>query len=96
MPDDKVLKLRNWRNNVICHRNLDLTLSNRDDFFKRNGFDDSEIQYLIESGFSILGHWANCYSSDYARSVQTIDDSITRDQNGIMPALENFLKTIHR
>jgi hypothetical protein len=79
----KVLKLREWRNNVICHRNQELLLGGKDSFFKKNGFDEKEIKELIESGFLILKNWANIYESDFDKWIIEIHRANAQEEEDI-------------
>jgi hypothetical protein len=95
-PNESVGKLREWRNNVICHRSLDLVLGDKDDYFRKNGFDDKEIQGLIENGFSILKRWASHYNPGEAlRWIEAIEKSIIKEEVGALPAFETFSHASH-
>ena len=47
-PDKRVIKLREWRNKVICHRSQNLVTGRQDDFFRVNGLEEKEIEELID------------------------------------------------
>jgi hypothetical protein len=81
--DQRVLKLREWRNNVICHRNQALLLGGKDNFFRENGFDEKEIDELIDGGFLILQHWASIYESDYNKQVGEIKRANAQEEKDI-------------
>lgn len=60
-PNSKVAKLRKWRNNLLSHSNEDLILIGLNNFLAKNPLTRSEIQYLIDNGFSIIERWAPYY-----------------------------------
>jgi hypothetical protein len=62
-PNSKVAKLRKWRNNLLSHSNEDLILKGLNDFLVLNPLTRSEIQQLIDKGFSILERWAAYYKA---------------------------------
>jgi len=89
----QVLKLREWRNNVICHRNQELLLGGKGGFFKKNGFDEKEINELIESGFLILKNWASIYESDFDKWIVEIHRANAQEEADIplvLAALRSF------
>ena len=91
--DKKVLKLRKWRNNVICHRNQELLFNGKDNFFKENGFDEKEINELIESGFLILKNWASIYESDFDKRIIEIHRANAQEEADIpiiLAAMRSF------
>lgn len=94
-PDRRVVKLRKWRNNVVCHRNQDLVVGGRDSFFKVNGLEENEIQELIQMGFSILKRWACYYKSDYALWTSKIEASIAQEAEGVLPVLESLRQRLN-
>lgn len=61
LPDETVVKLRKWRNNLIAHTNAHLVEDGGDNFLKDNPFTRSEIQNLIDRAFSILKRWEDYY-----------------------------------
>jgi hypothetical protein len=81
--DHKVLKLRKWRNNVICHRNQTSLLGGKNNFFKENGFNEREVIELIERGFLILQHWASIYESDYDKWIVEINRANAQEEKDI-------------
>ena len=92
--DPRVVKLRKWRNNVICHRNQDLLQGGKEkeEFFTKYGFDreGKEIEELIEKGFAILEHWEPYYESDYSLWISKIAPSILQEVEGVLPVLESL------
>jgi hypothetical protein len=60
-PNPKVAKLRKWRNNLLSHSNEGLILKGLNDFLVLNPLTRSEIQQLINAGFSIMERWATHY-----------------------------------
>jgi hypothetical protein len=62
-PDPKVARLRKWRNNLLSHSNEELILKGLNDFIASNPLADSEIQQLIDDGFTILERWAPFYKA---------------------------------
>ena len=60
-PDSKVAKLRKWRNNLLSHSNEELLIKGLNDFLARFPLNRSEIQRLINAGFSIIERWAPHY-----------------------------------
>lgn len=57
----KLAKLRKWRNELLSHSNEDLILKGLNNFLARNPLPRSEVQQLINTGFSIMERWASCY-----------------------------------
>ena len=75
-PNEKVAKLRKWRNNYFAHNNYILAIDGMEDFLKKNPVDLQEIQSLIDNGFSILERWAIYYDfkGEFPRFVERKDD----------------------
>jgi hypothetical protein len=60
-PNSKVAKLRKWRNNLLSHSNEEMLIKGLNDFLARTPLTRSEIQRLINAGFSIIERWAPYY-----------------------------------
>jgi hypothetical protein len=60
-PDRVVSKLREWRNNLVAHRDYDLSLGGIAEFLKQFPVDLLELQALIDRGFEILDRWKHYY-----------------------------------
>jgi AbiU2 len=75
-PGPVVAKLRVWRNNLIAHRNYDLTILGIDDFLKQHPVDLQELQGLVDRGFEILDRWKRYHGhqSDLQRLAEGKDD----------------------
>src|SRR5208283_5237405 len=81
--DQKVKRLREWRNKVVCHREQDLLLGGKHNFFVEYGLDEREIHELIERGFLILQNWASIYESDYAKWIGEINRANAQEERDI-------------
>jgi hypothetical protein len=60
-PNLAVSKLRAWRNNLVAHRDYDLSLGGIAEFLKQFPVDLLELQTLIDRGFEILDRWKDYY-----------------------------------
>ena len=61
----QVLKLRKWRNGVICHRNQSLLLGGRENFLVQCNLSLEDVKNLIEKAAKIYARWAEHCKINY-------------------------------
>ena len=63
-----------WRNNIIAHKGAKNVL-NKNEIIKKNPLSASEIQILLDTGFSILNRYSYLYkASSWSRKIIGHDD----------------------
>ncbi|MFQ5687485.1 MAG: hypothetical protein ACE5GV_12590 [Candidatus Scalindua sp.] len=69
-----IKKLTIWRNTIIAHRNVKVSLG-QNQILKDNPLGDEEIKTLTDESFSIFNKYSNLYSAaSYSRKVVGHDD----------------------